>query len=85
MTTIQQNYTCLLETGNERLFKIGRHAASAVSGTLTYVIRDENTGAIVFHVSVAGEHRKAVLSALEVKIVIDSEAVNKIVGQVNDG
>jgi len=82
MTTITQNYTVLLETGNERLFTIGKHAASAVSGELTYIIRDENTAAIVFHVCIAGVHRKGILGGYDMKIKRDSVLVSMLAEQV---
>lgn len=83
MTTLHNSYIVLLERDNERLFSIGRYAASEVGGDLTYIVRDENAAAVVFHVQVAGKHRKALVTALEVSAESDRELVDKIVMELD--
>jgi hypothetical protein len=82
MTTKQKTYTCLLETGNERLFAIARKAAGAVEGYATYIVRDEETSEVTFHFDIIGEHKRGVLSKDQLRILTDVALVSRLVGEV---
>ena len=68
----------LLREHNPRLFEIGRHAAKALCGELTYVVHETDTlghKRFIVHFLVKGDHKRAMLRNEETKL-LDTQLVN---------